>query len=73
MADRTVTIWTCDRCERERDMENRGQPLDWVRVLVSNPPNSAEPQRYGDLCVACNSALVRWWDEMKNAPKAEVA
>lgn len=61
MAARFETTWTCDRCGGESICADRGQPSYWVRLSRAQPPNSAEPQKQGDLCLSCRQEFDAWW------------
>lgn len=59
MGERSVTVWTCDRCGQEYDTEVTGQPEAWVRLDVASPPKAAGAHM-GVYCGRCWQAIVRF-------------
>jgi hypothetical protein len=61
-----VTIWNCDRCDKEVTMPERGQPPQWSRLMKSTPPLAAPGEvdrKYvqdWQLCHDCSEALHDW-------------
>lgn len=54
MGDVLVTIWTCDRCQKEVTLRgNTDQPTGWGRFYLARPPKCADHDTEGTFCGEC--------------------
>lgn len=62
MSERSVDIWTCDRCGEVTEKRRNEQPSYWRRIRFYNPPMCADEERGRamDLCRECVGALSDW-------------
>lgn len=61
MSASTVTIWRCDRCEKEVTMPQREQPAQWHRLTKTSPPlaspNDVDKRDDWQLCRECSESV----------------
>lgn len=60
MSDKTITIWTCDRCEEEVRTDQGAQPSRWAGVTIVHPPRASgdtDRARRVQLCGECDHDL----------------
>ncbi len=65
MSEKTVTIWTCDRCDAKAETGHGEQPTRWAGVRVVHPPRAGRDLDRGrtvHLCGECDSDLVAFID-----------
>lgn len=71
MSAKTVTLWTCDRCEQgwttKVGQQWQQPPEPWGSLRWHCPPKSAESSVSWTLCPSCESAFARWIERNEDA------
>ncbi|RBO71657.1 MULTISPECIES: hypothetical protein [unclassified Microbacterium] len=71
MAEKNVTIWTCDRCGAPKETEQGDQPTLWSGLMIIHPVNAspdAERTVRHQLCGECTSDLGFFLNPPEAAP-----
>ena len=71
MSDKTVTIWTCDRCEAKVETAQGAQPTRWAGLTIVHPPRASRDSdraRTVHLCGECGNDLGAFIDYPRPEP-----
>lgn len=68
MSERSIELWTCDRCGVVEERGCGAQPSLWRRVRFYTPPRSSEYEvgKTFDLCLTCTRVVTEFLGVSRN-------